>query len=241
MTRTETIFNPIPGETVHHFLQTEVPLFAGFSDRAVARLRDECRPRHVARGEHLFYQGDAAASVYVVCLGWMIILLSSSDGRELVLSEMRRGDVFGENAVLTQVPRSATAQAREDTELLQIPGQTFLWVLDEEPRLARRLLALAAARLAASNERERALAFLPAEARIVRVLRTMDDIDRQTLDKGTISMSQDELALRTGLTRQTVARFLGEWRRMGWLLTGRGRIMLLNRPALYAVETGSEL
>jgi CRP-like cAMP-binding protein len=166
----------------------------------------------------------------------MIILLNSGDGRELVLSEMRRGDVFGENAVLTQTPRSATAQAREDTDLLQIPGRTFLTVLDEEPRLARRLLALAAARLAASNERERALAFLPAEARIVRVLRTMDDIDRQTLDKGTISMSQDELALRTGLTRQTVARFLGQWRRQGWLLTGRGRIMLLNRPALYAVE-----
>ena len=49
-------------------------------------------------------------------------------------------------------------------------------------------------------------------------------------------MSQEELAQRTGLTRQTVARLLGDWRRHDWLLTGRGRIMLLNRALIYAQE-----
>ena len=51
--------------------------------------------------------------------------------------------------------------------------------------------------------------------------------------------SQEEVAQRTGLTRQTVARFLGEWRRNGWLLTGRGQIELLDRAALLGVEEQS--
>ena len=41
---------------------------------------------------------------------------------------------------------------------------------------------------------------------------------------------------RTGQTRQTVAKALGKWRRSGWLITGRGRIMLLNYNALAGEE-----
>jgi hypothetical protein len=44
------------------------------------------------------------------------------------------------------------------------------------------------------------------------------------------------LAHRTGLIRQTVAKALGKWRRAGWLITGRGRILLLNHSALAELE-----
>jgi CRP-like cAMP-binding protein len=114
-------------------------------------------------------------------------------------------------------------------------------LLDEEPRLVRRMLGIAVARLAASNNRESALAFLNAPARVARILREMDEVDRQTADRGYVTLSQEELAQRTGLTRQTVARFLGDWRRAGWLLTGRGRIMLLKRAELLHIEEQSIL
>ncbi len=217
------------------FLES-VALFDCLSPDSRARLAGACRPIEVDRGRYLFFEGDQAHSVYVVRHGWMVILLAALDGRELVLSEMRRGDVFGENAVLTSLPRSATAVAREDSVLLVLPGQEFLNILDDEPCLARRLLEQAAARLAAGNQREAALAFLPAEARLARVLHQLDDLDQATRDKGYVTVSQEELAQRTGLTRQTVARLLGEWRRHDWLLTGRGRIMLLNRTLIYAQE-----
>jgi CRP-like cAMP-binding protein len=148
---------------------------------------------------------------------------------------MRPGDVFGENALITGLPRSASALAHETTAVLRIGGPAFLSALDREPLLSRRLLVLAARRLSEGNERERALAFLNAGARIARILLTFDEMDRQTADKGYITVSQDELAQRTGLTRQTVARFLGDWRRQDYLITGRGRIMLLQRRALQAL------
>lgn len=56
-----------------------------------------------------------------------------------------------------------------------------------------------------------------------------------TLDEketGYIAISQDELAHRTGLIRQTVAKVLGKWRQRGYLLTGRGRIVLRNPKML---------
>jgi CRP-like cAMP-binding protein len=64
-------------------------------------------------------------------------------------------------------------------------------------------------------------------------------------DKGYLTLSQDELAQRSGLTRQTVTTILGGWRRRGWLLTGRGHIVLLNRHELSLLdqnpETGHEM
>ena len=77
-------------------------------------------------------------------------------------------------------------------------------------------------------------AFLDAQARLARLLL---ELEKQEQEKGYITISQDELARRTGLIRQTVAKALGKWRRAGWLITGRGRILILNRKALEELET----
>jgi CRP-like cAMP-binding protein len=70
---------------------------------------------------------------------------------------------------------------------------------------------------------------MDAQARLAHLLL---ELDKQEKDTGYITISQDELAHHTGLIRQTVAKALGKWRRQGYLLTGRGRIVLLNHKAL---------
>jgi CRP-like cAMP-binding protein len=218
-----------------------VPLLKTASSTNLLELARVSRRRKMQRGDFLFLQGDPAHSAFVVCTGWIVIALNSADGRELAITEMRDGDLFGENALISHTPRSTSAIAQTTTELLEIPRAAFLALLDNEPHLVRRMLEIAVARLAASNHRESALAFLNAPARLARVLREMDEADRQAADKGYITLSQEELAQRTGLTRQTAARFLGDWRRNGWLLTGRGRIMLLKRTELRRIEEQSVL
>ena len=220
----------------HLYYLSCVPLFKGLRDETLLTLARVSKWRTVDRGDYLFFQGDSADAVFVVCTGWIVITISSPDGRELVIYEMRNGDLFGENAVIGRTRRATTAVARDSSAVLEVPRQAFFAALDAEPCLVRRLLELAVRRIVTANERESALAFLDAPARVARLLREMDELDRRTADKGYITLSQEELAQRTGLTRQTVARFLGDWRRKGWLITGRGRVMLLNRPALLKIE-----
>lgn len=228
-------------ESAHvHYLSC-VPLFRNINPMNLLALARVSRWRNVKRGDFLFLQGDAAHAAFVICTGLIDIVLNSADGRELTITAMRNGDLFGENALISHTPRSTSAIARAATSVLEIPRAAFLALLDDEPQLVRRMLEIAVARLAASNHRESALAFLTAPARLARVLREMDEADRQTADKGYIVLSQEELAQRTALKRQTVARILGDWRREGWLLTGRGRIMLLKRDELRRVEEQSDL
>jgi CRP-like cAMP-binding protein len=147
----------------------------------------------------------------------------------MIINEMRPGDMFGELGVLTRQPRSTSAMARAASEVLVIPRDAFLRVIDSEPQLARRMLEITAQRLQRSGEREGALAFMDAQARLARLLLELDRFEKET---GYIAISQDELAHRTGLIRQTVAKVLGKWRQQGYLLTGRGRIVLRDHDRL---------
>jgi CRP/FNR family cyclic AMP-dependent transcriptional regulator len=210
----------------------EIPLFAGLSEVSLSVLGHASRRLQLPKGIFLFFQEDPADSVYAIISGSVVIVLSSEDGRELVINEMRPGDVFGEIGLITGKPRTTSALTKEASELIVIPGTAFLDILWNEAPLAKRLLILLAERLGVSSERESALAFLDAPARVCRVLFLLE---KQSVNKGYVTISQEELARRTGLTRQTVARFLGDWRRNGWLLTGRGRIMLLDHVALEGV------
>jgi CRP-like cAMP-binding protein len=206
-----------------------VPLFSDLSQSSLDILAQTSRLQQFDRGDFIFYQVDRADAAYVVRSGSVAIVLTNQDGREFIINEMRPRDCFGELALLTSQPRSTAAVAREKCEILVIGRQVFLSVLDNDPRLARRLLEITADRLASSSERESAMAFLDATARLARVLLQMD---QQESERGYVTTSQEELAQRTGLTRQTVAKTLGQWRRQGWLVTGRGRIMLLDRHSL---------
>ncbi|NLG28344.1 MAG: Crp/Fnr family transcriptional regulator [Chloroflexi bacterium] len=210
-----------------------LPLFEGCPASAIAELAAASRLRRVSKGSVIYYQSDPSDAVYIVLSGSVSILLSHPDGRELVTNEMRPGDCFGELALISGNSRSSSAIARTESELLVLPRAPFLTLLSDRPSVQRRLLELLAARLCASTERESALAFLDAPARLARVLLLMDTLS----EHGTVTVSQAELAQRTGLTRQTVALSLGRWRRAGWLITGRGHIMLLNREALARVES----
>jgi CRP-like cAMP-binding protein len=202
------------------------------------KLARNCRLRRLPKGSLVFFQSDPGDALYLVLSGSIAILLTSPDGRELVINEVRSGDFFGELSIITHQPHSASAITREKSDLVMIPAAPFLELLDCQPTVVRSLLEITAQRLYASSSRESALAFLDAAGRVVRYLL---QLDQENSEKGYMVLSQEELAQRTGLARQTVAKILGRWRRAGWLLTGRGRIMLMNRPALQKVAEQSNL
>lgn len=213
-------------------LLRSTPIFSGLNDESFNKLANSSRFVNIAKDSFLFLQHDPANALYILRSGNMVVVLSSIDGREMIIDELKVGDCFGEVALLASGTRTAGALAQENSVVLEITAIAFLSVLDSEPLLARRMLDIATQRLFKSQKRESALAFLGSPARVARVLLDMDAADRDGPDRGYITLSQDELARRTGLTRQTVANILSQWRRRALILTGRGRIMVLDRPGL---------
>jgi CRP/FNR family cyclic AMP-dependent transcriptional regulator len=205
------------------------PLFIDAEHSVLEALAQNSALREIAKGELLFYQDDLADAVYVVRSGLISIFLGMPDGRELVINVMHPGDVFGEIAFFTDQSRSTGAMGREDAEVISIPKDAFMSTLEDESDLLRRVLEMTAQRLRVSSERESALAFLDASARIARVLLSLEN---QTAQHGVIEITQEDLSQHVGLTRQTVASTLGRWRRDGWVDTSRGEIKIQNRGVM---------
>jgi CRP-like cAMP-binding protein len=209
-----------------------LPLWAECEASTLDQLARAATFRTIPRGKYLFLRGEPPESVCVLRSGSIAIVLSNADGRELVINEMRPGDCLGELGALTGLPRSASALARTDCQVLAVAIPAFCEALRAEPDLTFRLLVLTSQQLRVSGEREGVLAFMDAEARVARLLLQLDVASEAV---GYITISQTELGHWTGLTRQTVAAILGRWRRRGWLATGRGRIVLFDYARLREV------
>ena len=215
-----------------------VPLFAGVGDEVLSLFARTGHRLNIDQGEILFLQGEPADMMYIVIQGCIAIFLATADGRELVINEMRSGDCFGELALFTDQPRSTGAMGGEPSEIVALHKDVFMQGVKMDSVLMRAVLDTTARRLQVSGERESALAFLSSEARVARVLLMLD---QRAGRGGMVKTTQENLAQYVGLTRQTVAKVLGEWRSSGWVSTGRGRIEIFDRPALeeLAVQTDS--
>ncbi|NIS80060.1 MAG: cyclic nucleotide-binding domain-containing protein [Anaerolineales bacterium] len=214
---------------------SSIPMFEGISEQTLALFARSSHVRCVEKGETLFTQTDPADTVYIVRSGCISLFLATPDGRELVINEMYPGDCFGELSLITEQPRSTGAMAHESSEIIVIPHDRFMEGLRTEPELMRRVLQTTAERLRVSSERESALAFLNSSARISRVLL---QLDRHAEEEGAVYITQEKLAHYVGLARQTVAKTLGQWRRAGWIRTGRGKIEIVDRAALGGLTEG---
>src|ERR687883_670865 len=86
-------------------LLRRVPLFAELNEAALTAFACVCHVKRLPKGYVLFHRGDPAAAAYVVRAGAIAMVVSTPDGRELVVNELRAGDCFGELALLTGRPR----------------------------------------------------------------------------------------------------------------------------------------
>jgi CRP/FNR family transcriptional regulator, cyclic AMP receptor protein len=103
-------------------------------------------------GRELFTKDDPGHDLYVVKSGEIQIL----DGNH-VLETVSAGGIIGEMALVDGGPRSATARAVTESVVIPIDERRFLFLVQQTPFFAIRVMRLMSRRLRAMNERARAL------------------------------------------------------------------------------------
>lgn len=106
-------------------LLSDLPLFAGLDAAAREAVDAAAEPVEVLAGEALFHQGDEADGLYLVQSGRLQVVQG-----DVVLTELSRGAVLGELALLTGERRSATVVAVRDSRLERMTGEAFTAIAD---------------------------------------------------------------------------------------------------------------
>jgi len=109
------------------------PLFSICPERDITALLDNADLESISAGKLVFDQGDLADKFYLVYSGRIRILLKSKIRGEVNLGVMRKGDHFGETALVTGDTRNAAARAVEDSVLLSINKDIFNRYLLSDP------------------------------------------------------------------------------------------------------------
>ena len=193
-------------------------------------------PRWIASGTMLFAKGDPGAELFAVVRGTVKITVPSTDGREAFITLLHRGEIFGEIALLDGQPRTADAVAMTDCDLMVIDRRDFLALVDSEPKVATKLIALLCARLRTADARIEETAFLNLPTRLARLLVQLLEEDATAAANKKLAITQQKISDMLGTSRESVNKHLQVWVERKVIQIKRGAIVVLAPQALAALS-----
>ena len=172
------------------------PLFQGLSDDTLAMVSRSAMMRRIPRGQSVVHAGERSDFVYLVLTGNLKVVVSDEDGREVILTILGQGELFGEQ------PRSATVVAVMPSDLVMIAKNDFRTIMQGNFEVAWRIMANLADRLRNADRKIESLALMDVYGRVARLLLEMSE-----------EVNGDAVVVRK-ITKQDIAKMIGASREM---------------------------
>jgi CRP-like cAMP-binding protein len=108
-------------------------LFGLFPSHIRGQFYNKTEARTCKAGQTIFKRGEDGAWFAAILSGRVREYVRSKDGKEMLLSMVERGEIFGERALLDGLPRAADAVADKETTFLVIKRDDFMPILFSYP------------------------------------------------------------------------------------------------------------
>jgi CRP/FNR family cyclic AMP-dependent transcriptional regulator len=198
----------------------------------------QCHLRRYGARQVLIRPGEAADTVFYIVKGSVSVSVEDSNGHEIVLAYLNKGDFFGEIGVfLGEMPRSVAVRTREACVCAEIGRARFEHLLTEQATTPAAWILLRmgqqlARRLLRTNRQLSDLAFIDVNGRVARVLL---DLCRQPEaaphPQGTqLRITRQEIGRLAGCSREMAGRVLKALVEQG-SISARGKTIVVRAPA----------
>ncbi len=131
-------------------LLRRIPLFAKIEPSKLKLLAFTSERLTYQGGQRLFEQGDVGDAAYIIIDGEASVRIRT-DGGEVQVAQLGKGDVVGEIAILCDVPRTAAVEATSTLTTLRITKELFFRLVGEFPQISIEIMRELAARLERTN------------------------------------------------------------------------------------------
>jgi ABC-type multidrug transport system fused ATPase/permease subunit/pSer/pThr/pTyr-binding forkhead associated (FHA) protein len=125
-----------------------IPLFANLSGTELPALAELLNLERFSAGEEVVTQGERGDKLYLVNRGQLEVVVGDERSEQSV-NTLHEGDHFGEMALLTDEPRSATVRATMPSDLYSLARPSFESLVEREPEIRRVVAATVAGRRSA--------------------------------------------------------------------------------------------
>ena len=202
-----------------------VPLFTSFPEEQLRMLSTMITRKSAPRSTTIMAGGAPPDSLYIVLSGRLKVMMSDSEGKEVILSILGPGEFFGEMGLIDDEPRSATVITIEPCELLSIAKRDFKKCLAENFEMAMAVMRGLVKRLREADRKIGSLALLDVYGRVARLLLDMaENVDGEKVV--TKRLPKQDIAKMIGASREMVSRVMKDLQ-MGGYIEVRGSNIVL--------------
>lgn len=219
-------------------LLAESPLFKGADPSQLEMVLGYAQPRQLSRGEFFFYQDEPAEAFYVIVEGRARLSQLTPEGHQVIIRFMGPGDAMGIIVVLSDTTYPLSAEAVSDCLALRWDYEATIALLEKYPLLALNGLRMVAGHFRELQNRYRELATERVERRVARaLLRLARQSGRRTAEGVLLDLplTRQDLGEMTGTTLYTVSRIMSNWEQLGYVITGRERIVIRDPHRLVVI------
>lgn len=185
------------------------------------------------KGELIFEDGEESKGVYFIAQGTAKLSKSGVYGKDQILRFIKEGDLVGYRSLLIGEKMQAKAEAMTDVEIVFLPGELFIHLLQINSTLSFALLQKIAYELGESSNTITFLAQKTVRERLAEILLLLEQklgTDPEGFIK--ISLTREEIANLIGTATESAIRLISEFK-LDKLIETEGRnIKILSREKL---------
>ncbi len=210
---------------------------AELSSDELERARRGLTERHYPKGSYVCHRGDQLDYWTGVVTGLVKISTISRSGKAMTFAGAAPGSWFGEGSLIKDEPRKYDLVAIRDTRLAMLAKSTFLWLFENSTGFNRFLVRQLNERMGqfiATIEHDR---ILSPKGRVARNISWFFNPVLYPAARDELEISQEELGLLAGVSRQVVNRSLRELEGEGLIRASHGVIQVRDLAALGSYES----
>ncbi|HZO00486.1 MAG TPA: cyclic nucleotide-binding domain-containing protein [Burkholderiales bacterium] len=202
--------------TVSTAVLKTVPLFTSCPEEQLRMLTMVVTRKSAPRSTTIMAGGDPTDSLYIVLSGRLKVMMSDSEGKEVILSILGAGEFFGEMGLIDDEPRSATVITIEPCELLSIAKRDFKKCLADNFEMTMAVMRGLVKRLREADRKIGSLALLDVYGRVARLLLDMsENVDGEKVV--TKRLPKQDIAKMIGASREMVSRVMKDLQTGGYI------------------------
>jgi CRP-like cAMP-binding protein len=230
--------------TIDRSVAVTIPAFAGLEPDDLDEILREARSVRYPKEIHVFDQGSAAHSFFLLLHGHLRVEKTTPHGQQIVVRYISAGDLFGVAQALALDVYPATAIAAVDSVALSWPSKAWPRLVAKYPSLLAHTLQTVGRRLQDSHERVMEISGQQVEQRVAHALLRLAKQAGRNVESGIeidFPISRQDVAGMTGTTLHTVSRILSAWEQQGLVASRRMRIVLRDAHKLFVIAEGEEI
>jgi CRP/FNR family transcriptional regulator, cyclic AMP receptor protein len=213
---------------------TEYQLLSTMSDADRRRVLAAARRRRFAKDDVVFWEGDPGDEVHLIASGHCACQITTARGDVATVRILGPGDHFGELALVSPGPRSATIRALDPLETLVLGTDVFT-ALRADPAIEAAFVTMLAMEIRRLSGALTDALYLSSADHMWRRLAAAEAAFATSAPETPLPLSQGMIATLAGVTRQTANKFFDAAEAKGVIRRdARGRITVVDRAALHA-------